>query len=45
MLDERGVRPESLAPAEDIKKLKRKLDSDDKNVLKEARKLKSKKKK
>jgi DNA-damage-inducible protein D len=45
MLDERGVRPESLAPAEDIKKLKRKLDSDDKNVLKDARKLKSKKKK
>jgi DNA-damage-inducible protein D len=45
MLNERGVRPESLAPAEDIKKLKRKLESDDKNVLKDAKKLKSKKKK
>lgn len=45
MLDERGVKPEALPPAEDVKKIKRKLDSDDKNVLKEAKKLKEKKKK
>jgi DNA-damage-inducible protein D len=45
MLHERGVKPEALPPAEDVKKIKRKLDSDDKNVLKEAKKLKGKKKK
>lgn len=44
MLNERGVKPEALPPAEDVKKIKRKLDSDDKNVLKEAKKLKGKKK-
>jgi DNA-damage-inducible protein D len=45
MLHERGVKPESLPPAEDVKKIKRKLESDDKKVLKDAQKLKSKKKK
>jgi len=30
MLRERGVKPESLPPAEDVSKLKRKLDSDKK---------------
>lgn len=35
ILEERGVKPETLPPAEDIKKIKRKLDSDDKNVLKD----------
>ena len=44
MLNERGVKPEALPPAEDVKKIKRKLDSDSKNVLKEAKKQKSKKK-
>jgi DNA-damage-inducible protein D len=45
MLNERGVKPEALPPAEDVKKIKRKLDSDDKSVLKEAKKLKRNKKK
>ncbi|MEP6950441.1 MAG: hypothetical protein ABI863_14245 [Ginsengibacter sp.] len=45
MLDERGVKPEALAPAEDIKKIKRKLDSDNKNILEEAKNLKGKKNK
>lgn len=45
MLHERGVKPEALPPSEDVKKIKRKLDSDDKSVLKEAKKLKGKKKK
>lgn len=37
MLLQRGVKPESLPAAEDIKKVKRKLDSEDKKVLKEAK--------
>lgn len=45
MLHERGVKPEALPAGEDVKKIKRKLERDDKNVLKEAKKLKSKKKK
>ena len=39
MLIERGIQPENLPPADDIKKIQRKLDSDDKNVLKEVKKL------
>jgi DNA-damage-inducible protein D len=38
MLNERGIVPENLPPAEDIKKLQRKLDGDEKNVLREAKK-------
>jgi hypothetical protein len=30
---ERGVKPEQLPPAEDVNKLKRKLDNDDKAVV------------
>jgi DNA-damage-inducible protein D len=38
MLKQRGVRPEALPPAEDVSKLKRKLDGDEKKILKEAKK-------
>lgn len=44
MLLERGVKPENLPPAEDVKKLQRKLESDEKKVLKEAKTKKGKKK-
>jgi DNA-damage-inducible protein D len=35
MLIERGVKPEQLPPAEDIKKVQRRLESDEKKVLKD----------
>jgi DNA-damage-inducible protein D len=38
MLLERGVKPENLPPAEDVKKIERRLASDEKKVLKEAKK-------
>lgn len=44
MLIERGVKPEKLPPAEDVKKVKRKLESDEKKVLKDVKKLSNKKK-
>jgi DNA-damage-inducible protein D len=34
MLIKRGVKPESLPPAEDIKKIERRLESDEKKALK-----------
>lgn len=34
MLTKRGIIPENLPPAEDVKKLQRKLDSDEKKILK-----------
>ena len=34
MLLERGVKPKSLAPAEDVKKVQRKLDGDERKLLK-----------
>jgi len=40
MLTQRGIVPENLPPAEDVKKLQRKLDSDEKKVLKETKKKK-----
>ena len=40
MLTQRGIIPENLPPAEDVKKLQRKLDSDEKKVLKETKKKK-----
>ena len=43
MLIQRGVKPENLPPAEDIGKVKRKLEGDAKKVLKEVRKNKKKK--
>ena len=44
MLIERGVKPEQLPPSEDVKKLQRKLDGDEKKLLKDA-KLKAKRNK
>ncbi|MGH9949629.1 MAG: DNA damage-inducible protein D [Pyrinomonadaceae bacterium] len=41
MLRERGVSPESLPAAEDASKVKRKLESEKKKVLKDGKKLKS----
>ena len=45
MLLERGVKPEDLPPAEDVKKIQRRLVSDEKKVLKDAKKNKNKRKK
>ena len=42
ILLERGVKPEALPPSEDVKKLQRKLDSDVKQIEKEAKKKKKK---
>ncbi len=39
MLDERGVRPEQLPPAEDASKVKRKLESESKKIIKDGKKL------
>jgi DNA-damage-inducible protein D len=44
MLIERGVKPELLPPGEDVKKLQRKLESDNKKVLKEVKRIKKEKK-
>ena len=38
MLTQRGIVPENLPPAEDVKKLQRKLDSDEKKLLKSTKK-------
>ncbi|MCC9017882.1 MULTISPECIES: DNA damage-inducible protein D [Flavobacterium] len=38
MLTQRGIIPENLPTAEDVKKIQRKLDSDDKKILKETKK-------
>lgn len=43
MLGERGVKPENLPAGEDTKKLKRKLESEDKKLLKEVQKKGKKK--
>ena len=40
MLIERGVKPELLPPSEDVKKVQRKLDSEEKKVLFDAKKFK-----
>ncbi len=40
MLLERGVKPEALPPAEDVKKVQRKLAGEEKKLLKEAKKKK-----
>ncbi len=40
MLIERGVKPETLPPSEDIKKIQKKLDGDEKKLLKESKKKK-----
>ena len=38
MLNERGVKPEQLPPAEDVKKVRRKLEGEEKKIIKEAKK-------
>lgn len=43
ILLERGVKPEQLPPSEDVKKLQRKLESDEKKLLKDAKKNKANK--
>ena len=43
MLIERGVKPEQLPPSEDIKKLQRQLENDEKKLLNEAKKSKGRK--
>jgi DNA-damage-inducible protein D len=40
MLTQRGIRPEALPPAEDVKKLQRKLEGEAKKMLKEVKKKK-----
>lgn len=45
MLLERGIKPENLPAAEDVKILQRKLEADNKKILKESKILKAKKKK
>lgn len=40
MLIKRGVKPEALPPAEDVKKVQRKLDGDEKKLLKDIKKKK-----
>lgn len=45
MLAERGVQPEHLAPAEDVQKVKRKLETDERKILKGVKKNTDKKKK
>jgi DNA-damage-inducible protein D len=37
MLEERGVRPEALPPAEDLKRIQRRLEGDEKRVLDEGK--------
>lgn len=40
MLTQRGIVPENLPPSEDVKKLQRKLDGDEKKLLKGIKKKK-----
>jgi len=40
ILIERGVRPESLPPAEDVKKVARRLENEDRKMLKAGKKIK-----
>ena len=44
MLLQRGIQPENLPASSDIKKVQRKLVSDEKNVLKDVKKIGTKKK-
>jgi DNA-damage-inducible protein D len=44
ILKERGVQPENLPPAEDVKKVQRKLKGDEKKLLKDVKKNKESKK-
>ena len=42
ILGERGVKPEQLTPAEDLGKVKRRLDGDEKKIIKGLKKEKKK---
>ncbi len=42
MLIERGVKPEQLPASEDLRKIQRRLEGDEKKVIKEAKKMKDK---
>jgi DNA-damage-inducible protein D len=44
MLHDRGVKPEQLPPAEDVKKVERRLDNEEKKILKEVKKIQKKSK-
>lgn len=44
ILNSRGVKPEELPPAEDVKKVERKLEGETKKILKETKKINNKKK-
>ncbi len=44
MLGQRGIKPEELPPAEDIKKLERKVARDEKKIEQASRKLPKNKK-
>lgn len=44
MLHERGVQPEQLPPGEDVKKLQRKLEGEEKKIVKDAKRIKGRKK-
>ena len=39
MLQDRGVKPEQLPPAEDVKKVERRLESEEKKILKDVKKI------
>jgi len=39
MLHDRGVKPEQLPPAEDVKKVERRLENEEKKILKEVKKI------
>lgn len=45
ILHDRGVKPEQLPPAEDVKKVERRLESEERKILKEVKKIQSKSKK
>lgn len=42
MLHDRGVKPEQLPPAEDVKKVERRLESEEKKILKNVKKIQKK---
>jgi len=44
MLNDRGVKPEQLPPSEDVKKVERRLESEEKKILKDVKKIQNKKK-
>ena len=45
MLHDRGVKPEQLPASDDVKKVERRLESEEKNILKEVKKIQAKNKK